>query len=155
MARFNGVCMVMVVSLRHCSFEKDFPGAVRRGLTETHRLPVHVLRSATGLMRAGGLVPLLNKRMRTRTNTGTFCVFCSFLFLSSLQNYSLAKRCQNGPKPARRVAQKRRFLSQHFSSNSLSHNLRFWHLSSISFQLLEISTKSDQQALYPPVVLAW
>eukprot|EP00752_Nemacystus_decipiens_P009008 g8041.t1 len=47
-------------------FEEDFPGAVRCALTETHRLPVHLLRSATGLMRAGGLVPLLNRRMRTK-----------------------------------------------------------------------------------------
>ncbi|CBJ30041.1 DNA helicase II [Ectocarpus siliculosus] len=50
-------------------FEEDFPGAVRCALTETHRLPVHVLRSATGLMRAGGLVPLLNRRMRTKQHT--------------------------------------------------------------------------------------
>ncbi|CAM9374781.1 unnamed protein product [Ectocarpus sp. 4 AP-2014] len=55
---------------RHVSsFEEDFPGAVRCALTETHRLPVHVLRSATGLMRAGGLVPLLNRRMRTKQHT--------------------------------------------------------------------------------------
>ena len=52
------------------SFEEDFPGAVRCALTETHRLPVHLLRSSTGLMRAGGLVPLLNNRMKTRQNTG-------------------------------------------------------------------------------------
>lgn len=52
------------------SFEDDFPGAVRCALTETHRLPVHLLRSSTGLMRAGGLVPLLNNRMKTRQNTG-------------------------------------------------------------------------------------
>lgn len=50
-------------------FEEDFPGAVRCALTETHRLPAHLLRSATGLMRAGGLVPLLNRRMRTKQHT--------------------------------------------------------------------------------------
>ena len=50
-------------------FEEDFPGAVRCALTETHRLPAHLLRSATGLMRAGGLVPLLNRRMRTKRHT--------------------------------------------------------------------------------------
>lgn len=50
-------------------FEEDFPGAVRCALTETHRLPVHLLRSATGLMRAGRLVPLLNRRMRTKQHT--------------------------------------------------------------------------------------
>ncbi|CAM9265174.1 unnamed protein product, partial [Scytosiphon promiscuus] len=50
-------------------FEEDFPGAVRCALAQTHRLPVHLLRSATGLMRAGGLVPLLNRRMRTKQHT--------------------------------------------------------------------------------------
>ncbi|CAM9118917.1 unnamed protein product [Ectocarpus fasciculatus] len=53
----------------HLHRHEDFPGAVRCALTETHRLPVHVLRSATGLMRAGGLVPLLNRRMRTKQHT--------------------------------------------------------------------------------------
>ncbi|CAM9589294.1 unnamed protein product, partial [Hapterophycus canaliculatus] len=53
----------------HLHRHEDFPGAVRCALAQTHRLPVHLLRSATGLMRAGGLVPLLNRRMRTKQHT--------------------------------------------------------------------------------------
>ena len=70
-SRVRTVCFA--VRVIH-SFEEDFPGAVRCALTETHRLPVHLLRSSTGLMRAGGLVPLLNNRMKTRRNTGEFMV---------------------------------------------------------------------------------
>lgn len=61
--------LVLFLSRLSHRFEEDFPGAVRCALTETHRLPVHLLRSATGLMRAGGLVPLLNRRMRTTQHT--------------------------------------------------------------------------------------
>ena len=80
------------------SFEQDFPGAVRCALTETHRLPVHLLRSSTGLMRAGGLVPLLNSRMKTRQNTGELVgasfqysyISCSFRNDKPLSSHSVS-----------------------------------------------------------------